>query len=134
MSLVKGQLDIWYLYKTSVSLGLTFLVSIRVSANNSYRKMNISRFFPILNALGIKIGLVVKKSRSVQIHHLCKPGRPHIPNTTYQVPRPLAFWFQSRRHLEGFYLIWAWRSSWSCDHLHLLYIYSPQLKKSPYEI
>ena len=33
---------------------------------------------------------------------LCKPGRAHIPNATYQVPRSIAFWFQRIRYLEGF--------------------------------
>ena len=50
-------------------------------------------------------------------------GRAQIPNATYQVPRPLAFWFQRRRYLKGFDLIWAWWPSWSCDH-----------KQSPYKI
>ena len=30
--MVNGQLDLWWLYKTSVSLGLTFLASIMSSA------------------------------------------------------------------------------------------------------
>ena len=32
-------------------------------------------------------------------------GRPHIPNSTYQVPRSSAFWFWRRRLLKGFYRI-----------------------------
>ena len=27
----------------------------------------------------------------------------------------LALWFQRRRFLKGFYYMWAWRPSWSCD-------------------
>ena len=46
-----------------------------------------------------------------------KLGRPHIPNATYQVPRSPAFWFWRRRFLKGFYHIWAWRPSWSCDQI-----------------
>ena len=43
---VKGQLDLWCLYKTSISIGLTFFASIMISASTViYRKMNISRFF-----------------------------------------------------------------------------------------
>ena len=45
-----------------------------------------------------------------------KLGRPHIPNATYQVPRSSTFWFWRRRFLNGFFHIWAWRPSWSCDH------------------
>ena len=33
--------------------------------------MNISIFFSNINALGIKFGLVIKRSRSTQIRHLC---------------------------------------------------------------
>ena len=36
------------------------------------------------------------------------------PHAWYQAPRSLDFWFW-RRFLKGFYRIWAWRPSWSCD-------------------
>ena len=36
------------------------------------------------------------------------------PHTTYQATRSLALWFW-KRFLKGFYHIWAWRPSWSCD-------------------
>ena len=52
--------------------------------------MIILRLFHI-NALGIKFGLAVKKVKSTEIHHLCIPGRAHIPNATFQVPTSLAF-------------------------------------------
>ena len=35
---VTGQLDIWYLYKTFVSLGKTFLTSIMISAETVIEK------------------------------------------------------------------------------------------------
>ena len=38
---------------------------------------------------------------------------------TYQVPRSSALWFWRRRFFKGFYHIWAWRPSWSCDQDHL---------------
>ena len=63
-----------------------------------------------------------------------KLGRPHIPDATYQVPRSSAFWFWRRRFLKGFYHIWAWRPSWSCDPDHLNKLLFPHLKESPYEI
>ena len=33
-----------------------------------------------------------------------KPGRARIPNATYNVQRPFAFWFQRRKYLKGFTL------------------------------
>ena len=57
-----------------------------------------------INALRIKFDLAISRSRSTKIHHMCKPGGADIPNATYKVPRPLAFWFQ-RRYLKGFYHI-----------------------------
>ena len=51
-------LDLWCLYKTSVSLGLTFLASIIIFAE-SYRKT--FQDFSNINALGSKFGLGVKK-------------------------------------------------------------------------
>ena len=57
---VKGQLDLWCLYKTSVSIGSTFFASIMISLKQLYRKMNISRFFQYKCILGIKFGLAVK--------------------------------------------------------------------------
>ena len=63
-----------------------------------------------------------------------KLGRPNTPNATYQVPRSSAFWFWRRRFLKGFYHIWAWRPSWSCDQDHLNKLSFPRPKESPYEI
>ena len=40
---------------------------------------------------------------------------PRVPNATYQVSWKSAQRFQRRKFLKGFYHIWAWRSSWSCD-------------------
>ena len=78
--------------------------------------------------------LTLSKSRSTQNHHLNKLCRPHIPDATYQVPRSLTFWFWRRRFLKGFYHIWAWRPSWSCDQDHLNKLSFPHPKESPYEI
>ena len=63
-----------------------------------------------------------------------KLGRPHIPNATYQVPRSSAFWFWRRRFLKGFYHIWAWPPSWSCDQDRLNKLSFLRPKESPYEI
>ena len=63
-----------------------------------------------------------------------KLGRPHIPDATYQVPKSSAFRFWRRRFFKGFYHIWAWRPSWSCDQEHLNKLSFPHPKESPYEI
>ena len=34
---------------------------------------------------------------------------------------------------QGFYHIWAWRPSWSCDQDHLNRLLFPRPKESPYE-
>ena len=77
---------------------------------------------------------MLSRSRSPEDHHLNKLGRPHIPNTTYQVSRSLAFWFWSRRFLKGFYHIWAWRPSWSCDQNILNKFWLTYHKESSHEI
>ena len=58
------------------------------------------------------------------------PGQPRIIIWTNL--RSSAFWFW--RFLKGFYHIWAWRPSWSCDQDHLNKLWFPHPKKSPYEI
>ena len=78
--------------------------------------------------------MTLSRSRSSQDHYLNKLGRPHIPDASYQVPRSSAFWFWRRRFLKGFYHIWAWRPSWSCDQDHLNKLSFPHPKESPYEI
>ena len=68
-----------------------------------------------------------------RLSHLCKTGRAHIPYATYQVPRPLAFWFQ-RRHLKGFNHVWARWPSWSCDQYNWYKFWPTYHKESSYEI
>ena len=65
---------------------------------------------------------------------MSKSVRAHIPNATYQVPWPLAFWFQSRGYLKGFYLIWAWWPSWSCDQYNWNKFWLTYHKESSYQI
>ena len=71
--------------------------------------------------------LKLSRSRSTQDHRLNKLGSSHIPNGTYQVPRSSIIWFW-RRFLKGFYHIWAWWPSWSCDQDNLNKLRSPLLK------
>ena len=78
--------------------------------------------------------LTLSRSRSSWDHHLNKLGRPHIPNATYQVSRSLAFWFWRKRFLKGFYHIWAWWPSLSCDQNILYKFWLTYHKESSHEI
>ena len=51
-----------------------------------------------------------------------------VPNATYQVSWKSARWFHRRRFLKGFYHIWAWRPSWSCDQHHVINFISLYMK------
>ena len=42
--------------------------------------------------------------------------------------------FRRRRFLKGFYHIWAWRPSWSCDLDHLYKLWFPLPKEAPHKI
>ena len=46
----------------------------------------------------------------------------------------LALWFRRRRFLKGFYHIWAWRPSWSCDPDAPNKLSFPQHMEAPHEI
>ena len=46
----------------------------------------------------------------------------------------LALWFQRRRFLMGFYHIWAWQPSWSCDPDAPNILSFPWPMKAPHEI
>ena len=77
----------------TVSLGLTFPWKYYDFHLNSYRNMNFLRHFHY-KYIRNQTGIAIKKVMLTQIHHLCIPGRTHIPNATYQVLRPLVVWFQ----------------------------------------
>ena len=49
-------------------------------------------------------------------------------------PRSLALWFWRRRFLKGFYHIWAWRPSWSCDPDAPNKLSFPRPMETPHEI
>ena len=63
-----------------------------------------------------------------------KLGSTQAPDAAYQVSRSLAFWFQRRSFFCGFYHIWAWWPSWSCDQDHLNKLSLPHPIEAPYEI
>ena len=109
-------LDLWNLFIAIVSLVFTYQVRIMTLSLTMLKKSTFQKKSH-LNALGSKFDL----------------DRPNTPNATYQVARSSAFWFW-RRFLKGFYHIWAWRPSWSCDQDHLNKLSFPRPKESPYEI
>ena len=55
------------------------------------------------------------------------------PNATYQATRSLALWLW-RRIFKGFYHIWAWQPSWSCDPDPANKLSFPHPIKAPSEI
>ena len=68
-------------------------------------------------------------------HHLKKKlWWTHVPYATYLVSRQLALWFLRWRFLKGFYHIWSWWPSWTCDLDHLNKLSSPHPMEAPHEI
>ena len=65
-------------------------------------------------------------SRSSQGHDLYIQCSTIAMDASRQVSLKSIYWFQ-RRYLKGFYHIWAWRPSWSCDLIINIYIGSPIL-------
>ena len=77
--------------------------------------------FPYSNALATYVDLAVKKrSRSSQGHDLYTHCSAWAINASCQVSLKSVHRFWRRRFFKGFYHIWAWRPSWSCD-LDFLY-------------
>ena len=64
---------------------------------------------------GMSIWPFIKGQSSTKDHHLNNFGRPRVIGAIYQVSRFHVSWFWRRRFSKGFYHIWAWRPSWSCD-------------------
>ena len=62
--------------------------------------------------LEANLNLTLYMSRSIQAHYLIKIGRPRNPKAI----GPL---IMENKVFKGFYHIWSWRPSWSCDQDHL---------------
>ena len=123
--------------RSKVNLDLCNLFIAIVTLDKAYqvRIMTLAfKNFPIKMHKEANLTLTLSRSRSTQDQYLNKLGRPRIPDATYQVLRSRVFWFWRRRFLKGFYHIWAWRPSWSCDQGHLNKLSFPYPKESPYEI
>ena len=76
--------------------------------------------FPNVNALAPMLTLSSNKSRSSQGHDLYAHCSTSAIDASCQVSLKSIHLFWRRRFLMGFYHIWAWRPSWSCD-LDFLY-------------
>ena len=84
--------------------------------------------------LEANLTLTLSRSRSTKVHHSNKLGRPHIPmlHTKSQGLQPSGSGEED--FLKGFYHIWAWRSSWSCDLNILNKFWLTYHKESSHEI
>ena len=71
---------------------------------------------------------------STQCHNLNKLWWAGVINATYQVSWKSVQRFQRRRFLKGFYHIWAWQPSWSCDQHHVNKFSFPCTCKLTYKI
>ena len=78
--------------------------------------------------------LPLNKSRSSKGHHFIKLSWTEVPDATYQVSWKSAHRFWRRRFLKGFYHIWAWRPSWSCDLDFAIKLETPLPKEAPHKI
>ena len=84
--------DLWNLFITIVSLGLTSSEKYDFGFTNT-KKKTFQKIFN-LKELGSKFDLDVKKVKPGS--SMNKLGRPHFPSATYQVPRKWAFQFLRR--------------------------------------
>ena len=83
------------------------------------KKINFSKIFPF-------------KCIRKQIWPWSKAGQgqpriiiwTNLVGPTTQMLHTKSLWFWRRRFLKGFYHIWVWRQSWSCDQDHLKTIWT----------
>ena len=120
----------------------TFINSIRCLLLPAFRSLAaivsenpLFSLFPTKKPMLPNLTLPQNMSRSTQGHHLNKLRWAGIPDATYQVSWKSARRFQRRRRfLKGFYHIWAWRPSWSCDPDAANKLSFPLPKEAPHKI
>ena len=124
--------DLWY-SKLHVLIKLTASTNFYIIDYNSYWKINCFNFFPY-KSIGDQIWPCHKigqgQPRGIIWTNCVALEYSMLP---YQVSRSSAFQFQ-RRIFKGFYHIWAWRQSWSCDLDHLNQPLFLHLKEAPHKI
>ena len=79
--------------------------------------------FPIQMHLQPMLTLSSNRSRSPQGHDLYRHCSTYAIDASFRVSLKSVHRFRRRRFLKGFYHIWVWWPSWSCD-LDYLYIYT----------
>ena len=83
--------------------------------------LTVGPLIPIQTHWQSMLTLSSNRSRSPQGHDLYTPCSTLAIHASCQVWLKSVQWFRRRRFLKGFYHIWAWRPSWSCD---LDYLYT----------
>ena len=99
-----------------------------------FLKNPLFSIFPIEMPKFPNLTLPLNRSWSTKGHHLNKLWWARVPNATYQVWWKSVHRFQRRRFLKGFYHIWAWWPSWSCDQHHVHVFSFPFTWKHTYKI
>ena len=110
----------WVVINCHVLIYLTICTNFHLINFNSFLEIYSLIIFPYKNKRDQIWPLLLKcRSRSTKCHHLNKIGSTQVINAAYQVSRSSAFWFQRKRFVKVFTIIWAWWPSWSCDIYHL---------------
>ena len=98
-----------------------------------FRKINFLRLFPCKCIWIQNLTLTLNRPRSNSYHHLnnwvgytsqilLTKSECHLPSCS------------GEEDFKGFYHIWAWRPSWSCDQNHLRKFSFPRRKKSSHTV
>ena len=115
-----------------------YLIRFNISCNcnhfrlNSYRKMNFSRFFPnkcTMNQIWPCHKVGKGQPRFIICANLVGPTSPMLHTKS---PAHWFFWFH--KIFKGFYHIWTWWPSWSCDQYNWYIFWLTYHKESSYEI
>ena len=115
----RNDLDLQYSHIFIYSIRCLLLLPFRSLAAIVSEKSTVFTL-PIEKPKLTNLTLPLNRSRSLEGHHLNKLWCAGVPDATYQVSSKSARRFRRRRFLKGFYHIWAWRPSWSCDQHHVI--------------
>ena len=110
------------------------LPTFRSQAAIVSEKSTVFSLFPIEKPMLPDLTLPSNRSWLLKGHHLYKLCWAGVLKATYQVSWKSGNWFRRRRFLKGFYHIWAWLPSWSCDLDHLYKLWFPLPKEAPHKI
>ena len=110
------------------------LLSLWSFAVSFFHKMTFQQFFQY-KTIRDQIWPCCKIAHS-QTSVIIRTNYDGPPSPQHYIPstRSLALWFWRRRFLKGFYHIWAWWPSWSCDPHPLNKLSFPHPTEARYEI